>query len=363
MSTNITYLFGAGASYYALPLVKNFKGRFQIFCDHLNDYLKIRINEIEFSDLVYKQKQLIKNIESHYTIDTYAKKLFLKNPLLHTNPEYRTLTNYLSAYFLYEQLKINPELDCNQYLVNQLNNPYNNNEDSAKDIEKIFQDFDYRYDSFFASILTHSNDELIIPNNINLISWNYDFQIEKAYMNFSECNLTYAIERLNVIGTPQETFDRPLTSSHLIKLNGSAGFLSNGKFSELFDFRTHKVDNTFFERCKEILLSTRTLVGNAIRFSWEGDSFASKAIEMAQQKITNSRIVVVIGYSFPYFNREIDRMLFRGATGKNDFKVYIQGPQEDINSVIERFKGVAPFVKAIPFTETDQFLIPNELTL
>jgi hypothetical protein len=363
MSVNVTYLFGAGASYHALPLVSGFGDRFEMFCNHLSNYLKTKISSEDFNFISLKQKELINNIKNHYTVDTYAKKLFLKNPRLHTNQEYILLTNYLSAYFIYEQLKIDLKQDCNNYLRDIFSPTMDGNPKSLKTAIGILKDFDYRYDSFFASILNHAeNNSLIIPKNINFISWNYDFQMEKAFMNFSDCSLTSAIESLNVFATPQEIFEKPVTDSHLIKLNGTAGFLRNGKFSELFDFDEHTLDSSFFEICKNILLSPRQKNENAIRFSWEKSPLLDKAINLAQQKIANSQIVVVIGYSFPYFNREIDKKLFELVQVNSNLKIYIQIPKEQSDSVIARFRGILPHWKVEAFTETDQFLIPSELT-
>ena len=273
------------------------------------------------------------------------------------------MTNYLSAYFIYEQLNIDINIHCNRFLKD-IAYPVSEGIKSQKIIvTEILNNFDYRYDSFFASILKHDeNSNIVVPDNINFISWNYDFQIEKAFMNFKNCSLNEAIEGLNMFATPQEIFEKPATSSHLIKLNGTAGFLKDGKFSELFDFSEHNLDNTSFSIYKDILLSRRNKIQNAIRFSWEGNPLRDKAINLAQQKITNSKIVVVIGYSFPYFNREIDRLLFARLPLQSDLKVYIQLPKDSIDSVIARFKGVAPNLKVEAFTETDQFLIPNELT-
>lgn len=362
MDKNVTYLFGAGASYNALPLVIGFRDRFKIFCNHLSYYFKDKIDIVEFSDMKAQQNKLIENIRTHYTVDTYAKKLFLKNPKLNTNKDYGLLTNYLSAYFIYEQLKIDIKQDCNKYLRDIIHPASEEHANFAKNARKILQNFDYRYDSFLASILKHDKDgSLIIPKNINFISWNYDFQIEKAYMNFSDCTLNSAMEDLNVFATPQDIFERPATDSHLIKLNGTAAFLEKGKFGELFDFSKHSLDDSFFEVCKKILLKSRQENKNGLRFSWEESSLKKSAIELAAKKIEKSDIVVVIGYSFPYFNRDVDRAIFESVSRGKDIKIYIQCPNDTINSVMKRFKGVVRRANLEEYTETDQFLIPNEL--
>lgn len=361
MSANVTYLFGAGASFHAIPLVNNFTERFKIFCDHLNKNIKPLLSEDEYKEFVLTQNEFVNNIQKHYTIDTYAKKLFYKEPALHTNKEYQVLIKYLSIYFIYEQLKVDIQKSCNYFLMERM--VFSDTEtEYEKNIKRILVDFDYRYDSFFASILKHDiNKNLVIPKNINFISWNYDFQMEIAYMNFSGCNLNAAIDSLNVTGTPQQIFERPVTDSHLIKLNGTAGFLSNNKFGEMFDFSEHTLDDEYFRLCKDILLKKTDKIQNSIRFSWEEHPLKNLAIELAEKKINNSDVVIVIGYSFPYFNREVDRKIFDSVRKGKNLKVYIQSPADSINSVVARFNAIAPSITPELFTETDQFLIPNEL--
>ena len=360
MGKKITYLFGAGASANALPVVRNLTDRFEIFCNHFLEYLKSKDSD-DFTEVKNQQKEIITKIKKHYTIDTYARKLYLQNPRLHTNEEYNLLVNYLSAYFIYEQLSIDSSLACNKYLENLFG--YTDIKTvHTENVKKILTNFDYRYDSFFASILKHNEEnQLIIPNNINFISWNYDFQIEKAFMNFSGGNLDDAMLNLNVIGTPHITLEKPVTYSHLIKLNGTAGFVADNKFSTLFDFSEHELNNNSFKILKEILTSSTSKYQNGLRFSWEKSNLSTHLIEQAQFKIEESEIIVIIGYSFPYFNRETDRAVFKNALSHGDTKIYIQSAKEDIDSISNRFMGVLPSAKVIPFTELDQFLIPNEL--
>ncbi|MEW5799249.1 MAG: hypothetical protein AB1728_09605, partial [Bacteroidota bacterium] len=82
MSTrmNITYLMGAGASWNALPLVKeipkslnDFMHDFIRFANNYNGKDKALIDEI-----ITELGNLKKESERHYSIDTYAKKLTVR---------------------------------------------------------------------------------------------------------------------------------------------------------------------------------------------------------------------------------------------------------------------------------------------
>lgn len=64
---------------------------------------------------------------------------------------------------------------------------------------------------------------------------------------------------------------------------------------------------------------------------------------------------VVIGYSFPNFNREVDRQIFENFDVDN-CKIYIQDLYPD--EIIEKLDGVKK--AAIPVRSGGSFTIPNE---
>ena len=78
-------------------------------------------------------------------------------------------------------------------------------------------------------------------------------------------------------------------------------------------------------------------------------------------------MLVVIGYSFPYFNREVDRTIVQNM--KNLEKVYIQDPYcEDVKESFEAVLSVEQLgkvengqIKIVPKKNTKQFVIPNEM--
>ncbi len=350
-------MLGAGASYHALPIHSNLKSRLEIFNKHILAFSQIYLSN-NFSRLKKHLSILQDNISTHYTVDTYAKKLFLKNPNVKTNDEYILLLNYLSAYFLYEQLSIDVNLPCNQYLRDLYNLPYN----LENQIDKsLLKELDYRYDSFFATILENNEEgELIIPENFSIISWNYDFQVEKAFMNFSGDSLENTLNLFKVDGINYH-FQQDDKKSFLTKLNGTAAFAKDGKYTNLFDFKNHILDEDSLQIISKILIAERNEYDTGMRFAWEKNEISKVAFQNAQFKIIEADIIVIIGYSFPYFNREIDRQLFEHSGRNKGYpKVYIQCAETEIKSVINRFKGIKNIIP-IPFVELDQFLIPNEL--
>lgn len=148
---------------------------------------------------------------------------------------------------------------------------------------------------------------------------------------------------LNVFGG----FNHKVTSSNerysLIKLNGTAGFVDIKTGENIIDFKIDTLTDGIFEMFEEALLTKRNKFHNGVRFAWENESISTEAITMANKKIKDADIIVVIGYSFPYFNREVDRQLFRGLEniGPNK-KIYLQAPSDSIESIENRFKAILP---------------------
>ena len=73
--------------------------------------------------------------------------------------------------------------------------------------------------------------------------------------------------------------------------------------------------------------------------------------------------LVVIGYTFPFFNRNIDRTLFDAM--KNLKTIYIQDPNAE--NLIQNIRPVLSDrhsqTKIIPLTNVDQFYLPAELSI
>jgi hypothetical protein len=81
---------------------------------------------------------------------------------------------------------------------------------------------------------------------------------------------------------------------------------------------------------------------------------------MATEGTKFTNVLVVIGYSFPFFNREIDRKIIKAMSKIH--KVYFQSKEPD--ALVERFQAIIPGIKTEalkPITDVEQFLLPNEL--
>lgn len=323
----VTYLFGAGASANALPVVNQISMRIYGVIDRLKeseiedkDALNVVIADLEW--LAVKA-----NSENNTTIDTYAKQLYLQR----AGDEYKKLGAALSLYFVLEQIK--PE--C----------------------------LDRRYCDFWTNIISiDETSEPIntrLPKDLLLLSWNYDSQVEKAYHRV--LNRHFQFFRVK---NRQHSWSNKCQL--LIKLNGSADFLNQDDhgqtLSMLYKWSTPKT-------VEEVVSAYHGAKDYSIlSFAWESEDYSDKndnfpTLSAAQEKSRDTETLVVIGYSFPYFNRAIDRMVAGASNMEQLKKVYFQAPKDDVENIKMRFQAIRDTknIELIAITDLDQFFIPPEL--
>lgn len=339
---NITYLFGAGASRNALPIVNEMSQRIHYMIDLLlSESYELSSSET-FEDIeglkrtkrqvqhsfIDDLKWLEQKCDEHASVDTFAKKLFLKGQ----QKELLRLKIILSAYLTLEQA-------------------HNHTGDK-------------RYDAFYASLLSNSVNDF--PSTIKIISWNYDFQFEKAYSDYSDSKEISKNQELLNFKTRHNgrRFDNGFG---IYKINGTTGLYRHigktserdeihicSKFPEKFDVDVVEqvIENYIFAHYyKHIYYPT-------LSFAWEkldeDDNIVSKCIQAA----ASTHVLIVIGYSFPFFNREIDRKIIGSMQTLQ--KVYFQSP--DAEDVKERFLSVRadiPESRLYCRTNVSQFLLPD----
>ena len=337
----IAYLFGVGASRNCLPIVDEIPSRLELMImllktqdeDFFNDqwtearftYTKKELYNFLLSDFEW----LLSHSREHASIDTFAKKLYIKG----NSRDLRRLKVVLSAFFVLEQSRMS---------------------------------YDKRYDTFYASILTNSLNSF--PKNVRILSWNYDFQFERALSEYSDQNdLKSNQGYLNVISKYNYRKNRPDEFS-IIKLNGTSNFLdkswrNNYEFCSSFETCVStKVINEVLSNYA-LLLSSDAKLYCGLSFAWErfteGDI---DIIESAKLETADTEILIVIGYSFPYFNRDVDKEIITNM--KDLKKVYFQSPQAEV--LIERFQSLHPefdLKNMVSRKDVGQFLLPNELLI
>lgn len=342
--SKITFLFGAGASAQKLPVVsqmpttlektikliqgkeyqlpnEKFKNTRITGTETKSFYQKFLINEL---------KWLKEMSENHASIDTFAKKLSITGKI----KDLRRLKLSTSAFFA----------------INQTQLEWSNNK------------IDNRYDTFFASIMDTS---VGLPENIKVLSWNYDSQFEMAYVDYSTQHKDIQSSSLALNIMSKHLGKRRTNGFAIMKLNGSASFhTADGYFSHNYsDTYNHRFNIDFFQEVLEnyTISNLNTNIIPSLSFAWESDTYRSQSISSyAANEIRNTEILVIIGYSFPFFNREIDKLLFNRMTGLK--KIYYQ----DINaanlvtrlSSVVHDNGIIENTKVIK--DVDQFFLPYE---
>jgi len=95
-----------------------------------------------------------------------------------------------------------------------------------------------------------------------------------------------------------------------------------------------------------------------LSFAWEKGNF--ELINVACAKIVNSQALVIIGYSFPFFNREVDTAIIQVLSSNPRLKIYVQDrkPMDVVQKLESGFLGDRA-IKVIPIDTIDQFHLPR----
>jgi hypothetical protein len=100
-----------------------------------------------------------------------------------------------------------------------------------------------------------------------------------------------------------------------------------------------------------------------MKFAWEESVTSRSVVDEAVAATEATDVLVVIGYSFPFFNRMIDRRIIRSM--KKLTKVYFQSHNEKaVSKYILSFRSImtdATHLKLEPILDAEQFFLPPEL--
>lgn len=295
--SQITYILGAGASAETLPTVAQLPNRLEQFIDDLEvKYMLVsgvkRRNDpeaIRYDDFIKALKWLCKVAKSSETIDTYARKLYISKEY----SELQKLKSAINAYF-----------------------------SIAQGISTV----DKRYEGFISRILIQNdNGEYVFPETVRILNWNYDNQFEKAYFGFCK-NKEKVIK------------DITFNDKHFYHLNGYCGTTTPGHIGQSF----YAIINGSI---KDVIKGGIALYHEGmnssnsidIRYAWEEETKVYFRNSISNMELQKTDTLVVIDYSFPQINKNIDKDIFQELNKLNN--VVIQVPKEayqDIaNKIIE----------------------------
>jgi hypothetical protein len=346
----LTYILGAGASYQSMPVVKTFDHRFSVFNVHFNEVLrKVAKNGLSDSTIHrWSGAQLQSEFMAHQSFDTYFKKLFHKG----LKSEVNFAKKILHLYFLWEHLQ-KPE-------------PKINNEFFHKQSQ-----IDKRYDAMIAGLLQPIAGQSKTFCKTNFITWNYDLNLLSSIKTFFYPEEKY-IDFLKKIESPTPNIWNIDDQITIINMNGYF-------YSSLFDDKTDIYDLDFTDILNRKIISDYfddnyiDKDANLIKFAWErntNESNQANSIEsIAKNKISNSIEIIVIGYTFPLYNRLVDIKYFNKNNITIPFKnaerrLSIQDPLADeiLNGTIKQFDlNSQMFTAVMPIKNCHSFLIPNRI--
>jgi len=345
---NITYFLGAGASYEYVPIVQTISTKI--------DEVRNKIAGRTFGgrnifipptlDVDFAKKELLKSLEwlakeasNHNTIDTYAKKLFLLGDKKKLNELKATLT---ICFYFWQFFDVPAE-------------------------RAPTPNVDPRYISLMSSFLQKdAKGNIVLPSNVNFITWNYDLQLELTLKYFDEFTDSIMGIQRKFKSYPNEDLEKYSSAPKIIHLNGIAGLYTSGNFTGISMDNLKPGKNDYWDTVViEMLLLydllvLRKQVGNnhVFTFAWEGQPVSTLGIQSAIDIMEQTDYLVVIGYSFPVFNREIDRRLFSNKAVNKFGKVYYQDKNPDSIALASTF-GIQRN-KIHEFTNVKQFTLPFE---
>jgi hypothetical protein len=335
MSAQVTYLFGAGASIQALPIVDQLPARFRIFVEEFAS--AVNNDSVDIKTL----RKVAIQIEAHKTVDTYAKILYLSGQ----STALWELKLSLGLFFTWEQHR---------------------------------NGVDKRYDLFFANIMQYDGMDPKLPSNIRILSWNYDSQFELSACKFYKVNDTSIIRTKFPIypkSSKKNYLPSALNKFVIFKLNGSAdmAIFTDDELKESISIESTTNEEYLISEAKRKRVAGmkikeyrdlyKTGYGFHLNYSWEEDRHVLLCREKALESVSESEILVSIGYSFPSMNRIIDSQIL--SSMKELKKIYVQVTANDVQNVKKKISQLLPPDKSgVPFdliTDLGEFHIPIEL--
>ena len=346
----ITYLLGAGASYNSVPIWN----KQALSMEWVAEFIESRIKYIQYqadaeqrhkelvenniiNDIVFNLKKYSKKAQEFGTLDIYARNLYL----LENFEELNYLKYHLSIYF-----------DIWEHFVGDRN--------LLTDTVK-YSKIDKRYYSLLSVLLDRGKNHPEVKKDVSFLSWNYDLQLEMAYKSFMRDSEKQTIENVN----ESLPFFEEEEKRKIIHLNGFRGAF---KYDDTI---YSNVDKEYWGCLEDYLLGilrnkddfnssgvNRFNIDyqNNIKYAWEENS---KTRQESIEILKSTDILIIIGYSFPSYNREIDSELlkaFEESSSGKEKKIVYQNPTDNT----ELLESILKYSKPEHYKNVSQFYIPQD---
>lgn len=344
MSKKITYLLGAGASFHSCPIWKEQGAKMIDLAKSVHP--NATFAETEKNTYPNDLAGMFWNMGHHgikanefNTIDTYAKKLYLNESWNQLND----LKTSISMFFTIWQSINEKKLKIYDQNTNR------------------FKVIDQRYISLLATCLEKSSNKSRpkLNDNVRFVTWNYDLQLEAAYKLFCIDIEWGNIDKGFSFMPDENNSTKNLCVCHL---NGFHGYYGTGKsFNHILDITEGLSLNKIIEAIEFVPTSVKNKqisFAPYINYAWEKDSPLAKiAREQARKFFAVTDILIIIGYSFPSFNREIDKDLLDSCKDHVQ-KIIFQDPNGSAEYLSEAFDIDKKKIEIIT-DNMHQFILPS----
>jgi hypothetical protein len=315
----VTYYLGAGASYNALPIQNELCYKMKKVGMMLLNHLPINYNTKEVESHIKDPNDSVTTLAHDLiyfadrglqfgTIDTYARKLSIINESLLLA---RLKTSINAFFIIYQSLSES----LHQYLQ----------ADSAKFKGQASQ-IDRRYYSLLSTMLDwHKTEGVNFVKNVQFITWNYDLQLELAFNAFTSLGLNEIDKHFSKLNTPKGT-----NQQKIIHMNGYSGFGKSKNELDICLIKLNSIDSAeqirpfvanWGNNHRELMES----LSSNIQFAWERtntEEATNIRIKYAKEFINKTESLIIIGYSFPAFNRQIDTEILKSLSGTSPSILY-----------------------------------------
>ena len=325
------YLLGAGASAETVPTIQDMKEYFHDIYNltYKNAPLSQGIPEKLLSDL----ELLHKGIVNFGTPDIFAKKCLLSNNFKEYLQTKRALSYYLMIWHIYSGI-------------------------------------DKRYYAFLTALLNREDSKVTLHPDVMVATWNYDLQYPSALSALTG----KTVEQLNTefdkiyhdydndSSFPKSFFRlNGYAGSYLLNQNSSKASILGEDYSFLYTQEDSEARLTSLIELYNHLLDKNDKITYNICYAWDDKEKYHPSKEDLFTSVSEIEVLVVIGYSFPNFNRNIDKKLVLSMPKLK--KVYLQ---DKVNYLKHRVYPIAQtrnleILDSDYISDIDQFYIPNEI--
>lgn len=342
----ITYILGAGASADALPTVRATSSN-PGYTDSLRELATAlrtdtRINSYyrKFCDEFCDNLDWLANQgDEHKSVDAFAH--YCLRPGWEDYPSVGLIKTTLSLFFSIKQF-----------------------------IEKKI---DKRYRHFLLKLRDGQGN---FPDNVKILNWNYDYQVQIAAEDFKTETFTW-LHGADQHSPPHVPYYPSLGNEFhtnndivnifgglaMVHLNGIAGFYYYGKNAFILNhFLNHDLNdlNQLFEK----YLKDKDYKLHLLTFAFEKHGnelqYLRQRLPYTKRLIESTDYLVIIGYSFPYDNDPTDSQIFELLKAGGLKGIYFQDPYKSGDFLRRRF-GIPDSVFIEHISDADNFHIPFEV--